>query len=469
MCPEERTSKVSTRLARKADGRGALARAASLLILGFLVGNPARAHGQEIGPLRIGTTGRYLVSRDNQPFLIIGDTAWSLIAQVREQDIERYLDDRRNRGFNSIIVNLIEHKFCDAPPKNRSGLAPFNTPGDFSTPNDDYFDFAAKVIERANQRGIVVWLAAAYLGYGGGDEGFFREIRAGGKEKLRAYGNFIGRRFRSIPNIVWILGGDYTPEMADRWAITELGRAIREQDTNHLMAVHAAPETSAVALLGAEEWLTLDTVYSYDKALFRPALAEYARKPVRPFVLIESTYEGEHNSIPNQIRRQAYWTMLGGGCGQFFGNNPIWHFDGPGLFPVNLTWIQALNGPGSQDMTRLRRCFLGLPWPELRPEEDHAIITDGYGQDAASCLTALTPDHALSVTYIPSTGTETRELTVNAASFPGSIAARWYNPTTGDFTSVAGSPISNEGLHRLRTPGDNGDKANDWILILSAR
>ena len=140
---------------------------------------------------------------------------------------------------------------------------------------------------------------------------------------------------------------------------------------------------------------------------------EYQRRPIRPFVLIESTYEGEHNSTPDQIRRQAYWAMLGGACGQFFGNNPIWHFDGPGLYPVKTTWKEALDGTGSRDMTRLRDFFVGLPWHRLEPEKNHEVVTDGYGDGVATALTARTADKRLSVTYIPSTGTESRKLTVD--------------------------------------------------------
>lgn len=141
-------------------------------------------------PLKVSDNGRYLVDQKNQPFLVVGDTAWSLIAQLEGQDIDRYLEDRQNRGFNSIIVNLIEHKFCNTPPKSRSGLAPFNPPGDFSAPNVDYFELARNIVQRANQRGIV-WLVPAYLGYAGGDEGFFRDMKAGGQAKLRAYGRFV--------------------------------------------------------------------------------------------------------------------------------------------------------------------------------------------------------------------------------------------------------------------------------------
>jgi hypothetical protein len=71
-------------------------------------------------PLKIADNGRYLVGQDGKPFLVVGDTAWSLIVQPGEADIDRYLEDPQRQGFNAIIVNLIEHKFCTVPPKTRS-------------------------------------------------------------------------------------------------------------------------------------------------------------------------------------------------------------------------------------------------------------------------------------------------------------------------------------------------------------
>jgi hypothetical protein len=419
--------------------------------------------------LKLSSNGRYLVDQQGKPFLVVGDSPWSLIVQPDEKDREIYLQDREKRGFNSIIVNLLEHKFCTSPPKTRAGLAPFNTPGDFSTPNDAYFDFAHQVVERAGAHGIVVWLAPGYLGFKGGDEGFFREIKAGGREKLRAYGRYVGKRFKDLPNIVWILGGDYTPEASDQWVVNELARAIREEDPTHLMTAHHAPEGSAVGAFGEQEWLTVDNFYGYQKTMFRPMLEQYLRKPVRPFVLLETTYEGEHNSTPDLIRRQAYWAMLSGACGQFLGNNPLWHFDGPGLFPFTMTWQQALGAAGSLDMAFLREVFIRLPWQQLAPEDNHAILVEGYGSDTATALTAQTPDGKLAVTYIPSTGTGERELTVAMDRLGKPVTARWYNPTNGRFIEAKGSPYANLATHRFRTPGDNGTGTNDWVLILDAR
>ena len=113
-------------------------------------------------PLKVSENQRHLVDQKGVPLLVVGDTAWSLIAQLAAEDIDQYLDDRQKKGFNSIIVNLIEHKFCTTPPKTRAGLGPFEKDGDFSTPNKLYFDFAHEVVSKANDRGIVVWLAPAY-------------------------------------------------------------------------------------------------------------------------------------------------------------------------------------------------------------------------------------------------------------------------------------------------------------------
>jgi hypothetical protein len=217
---------------------------------------------------------------------------------------------------------------------------------------------------------------------------------------------------------------------------------------------------------GEPQWLTVNSVYIYEKTLFGPVQKEYQRHPFRPFILMESTYEGEHNSTPDQIRRQAYWAMLGGACGQFFGNNPMWHFDGPGLYPVKTTWLEALDGTGSRDMTRLRDFFTGLPWHRLEPEKNHEVVTDGYGDGVATALTVRTADKRLTVTYIPSTGTESRTLTVDLKQFPLPIIARWYNPTNGVWTVINDVPIANRDSHSFHTPGDSSTSTNDWILVL---
>ena len=92
-----------------------------------------------------------------------------------------------------------------------------------------------------------------------------------------------------------------------------------------------------------------------------------------PFFLIESAYENEHEATEQRLRTQAYQAVLSGAAGQVFGNNPIWHFDGPGLYPAPVTWQQALGSRGAQSMTHLRDLLTSLPWWQLEPDsERHA-------------------------------------------------------------------------------------------------
>jgi hypothetical protein len=187
---------------------------------------------------------------------------------------------------------------------------------------------------------------------------------------------------------------------------------------------------------------------------------------VRPFVLIETIYENEHNSKPEQIRRQAYWAVTCGACGQFFGNNPIWHFDGPGLFAAPRGWRSELDGAGSRDMAHLRTALIQHGWLLLVPDFKNALVVEGVGKGVETITAAAAPDGTLAIIYVPSTGREGRDFTVDMGRFTASVTSSWFNPTNGQIKPLAKKPLANQGRHRFRTPGDTGTKTNDWLLVL---
>ena len=175
-------------------------------------GGPARSGALQF-PLR--RAGACLVDAGGAPVWLHGEAAWSLVVQPDDAELARYLADRRARGVNALVVNLIEHKFADRAPLDASGDAPFTTAGDFSTPNEAYFAHADAVINAAASQGIAVLLAPAYLGYTGTDEGWSAEMstmgKAAGAPKCSTYGQFVGQRYAHSTNIVWLWGGDTTP------------------------------------------------------------------------------------------------------------------------------------------------------------------------------------------------------------------------------------------------------------------
>jgi hypothetical protein len=244
----------------------------------------ADLQGASVYPLRLSPDGTYVADRAGQPFFMNGDTAWSLIAQLSRVDADRYLSDRAATGFNTILVNLLEHRFANHAPSNRAGEPPFARPGDFTAPNPAYFANADWMIARAGERGILVLLDALYLGYDCGNEGWCAEVKASSPAALRMFGRYLGTRYRNVPNIVWVIGGDTDPVANGVGPhLRALVAGIRAADTTHLFTAHNGPEQSAMDVWAGESWLGLNNVYTY-KNTWTKSLAERARQGAKPFV-----------------------------------------------------------------------------------------------------------------------------------------------------------------------------------------
>jgi hypothetical protein len=153
-------------------------------------------------PLRVSGSQRYLVDQRVKPFFWSGDAAWSLIAQLNKGDASYYLENRKQKGFNVVMVNLIEHKFSSKPPGNFYGETPFIDRA-LGTPNEKYFAHADEVIREAAQRNILVLLFPLYLGWNCGDEGWCKEIKAASLSEVRSWGKYVGNRYKSFDNIIW--------------------------------------------------------------------------------------------------------------------------------------------------------------------------------------------------------------------------------------------------------------------------
>jgi hypothetical protein len=397
-------------------------------------------------PLHVASNRRYLVDRKGVPFLLHGDAAWSLITALSREEAERYLSDRARKGFNTVIVNLIEHKFNG--PENRYGEAPFISSENFSAPNEAYFAHADWVIRRAGEHGVQVLLAPIYLGLAGTDEGWVDEALASGPSGCREWGRYVGKRYGGFDNIVWLMGGDREPgEALDCVDATVEG--MREFNCHHLFTADTAPECSPVDDYGRGGWLDLTNTYTYE-IVYKGLLADYHRQPTAPFFLKGSAYEGEHNSSPVQVRRQAYWALLCGACGQVFGNRPMWLFD-PG-------WQEALDSPGSRDMVHVRALFESRPWYHLVPDVPHQVVISGLGEfNGLDYLAAArTTDGGAVIAYVPSR----RTFSVDLSRIQGStVKAWWFDPRTGESES-AGEFVT--GGSRAFTPPAEGD----WALVL---
>jgi hypothetical protein len=435
-------------------------------------------------PLKVSPNKRYVTDQNNVPFLIVGDSPHSLAVNVSPRDAATYFSTRRSQGFNCAWIQLL----CVAYTGGRAdgttydGLAPFTTSWDFGTPNPAYWSRIDAIVNLAATDGICCFLDLADTG------GLIDTITANGPTKCFNFGVFLGNRYKSFPNIVWISGNDFDEigkGQASDASVQAIALGLKSADTNHFHTleadIYSYPTGSpgdyktvgGTTLEDVTTWnnspwsaiISMNLVYSW-VTQYDALLRAYNDTPVMPTFLGEAEYEEEsivYSGTPRRLRLQEWWAATCGTTGQFYGS-PIWHFP-PGW---KSRW---LNTPGITQLGYLRAFVVSIPWYNLAPDQTHSLLTAGFGtytntgdpanSDYATC--AWVPDGSLAVVFMPTK----RTVTVAMSKFSGPVTAYWYDPTAGKFAKIAGSPFINTGNVQFTPADQNSDGDSDWVLLLS--
>jgi hypothetical protein len=202
-------------------------------------------------PIKISSSGRHFADQNDKPFFWLGDTAWPLFAQYSREEAETYLENRSAKGF-SVIQGVLawgggtgfETK---APGANCAGDKPWVN-DDPATPNDTYFKHVDYLVEFARDRGLVLGMLPTW-GY------YVCDVQTIHMGNARAYGRWLGTRYRDVPNIVWVNGGDRIPTGYEP-VYRELAWGLREADGGaHLITYHPCGWRSSSQFFHREEWL----------------------------------------------------------------------------------------------------------------------------------------------------------------------------------------------------------------------
>jgi hypothetical protein len=423
-------------------------------------------------PLKKSANGHYLTDQNDVPFFMVSDTVWDFVNEATNADIDTFLADRAARGFNAVVVEMVDCHYATNAPNNINNVAPYTAPGNFSTYNPAYFDRFDYLVDQANSYGIVVIAFPIYLGYNCGNDGCGGWMRSDTTAHIQSFMTYIGNRYKNKGNIIWAMGGDANPFNCSLNAkVDAAAQSLVAADPNHLVTFHSPRNNEGVDPWisgGIPSWLTLNSNYT-DKFTYSQGQAAYNRTPTRPFFLLESHYENDpHIASFKELRSEAYWSILSGNCGYTFGNCPLWGLASPvtlGRCPANPDWRLQLNTTGSNDVTRFKNFFTSIPWQTLVPDFNHTVVTAGYGSGSTTVTTARASDGSFVVSYLPAVG----GITVDMTQFSGSsVAAGWYDPTNGTYTTVSGSPFPNTGTHVFTPTGNNSSGASDWVLLLQS-
>ena len=454
---------------------------AALVCLVFTGLTFSRAQSQGLSPLRVSDDQRRLVDANGQPFFWLGDTGWLLFKKLTREEAERYLEDRRKKGFNVIQVMLIHdirnsaNAYGDSALVGRRIAEARVTPGsDFRDAQAyDYWDHVDYILQLAERKGMYLALVPVWGS----------NVRAGlvSAEAAAAYGDWLGKRYRERNNVIWLNGGDIRGTDSMRvWQA--LGKALRQADPAKLITFHPFGRTQSSTWFHDAGWLSFhmfqsghrrydqdDTALAYGEDNWKYMEADYRRTPVKPSLDGEPSYEGIPQGLHDtlqpywtdaDVRRYAYWAAFSGAFGHTYGHNAVMQFHRPGDTPsygAREYWLEALNAPGARQMQWLKKRMLSSRFATLSP--DQSLIAEGTQGERYEHLAALRgKDHALVYTY---TG---RTLRIVMGKLPGeTVRASWFDPRTGRLHRIG--RVDNHAVQSFDPPGAPAP-GNDWVLVL---
>jgi hypothetical protein len=422
--------------------------------------------GQNISfPLKASANKKYLVDQTNQPVYLKGCAAWRLTYNVSYTDAKKFIEDRKAKNFNALIVEITPDigagKRGNAP--NVNGEYCF-IDKDISKPNEVFFDHADSILQLCSDMNFAVVLFPLYLGCC--EDGWLEILNEApnNPEKCREYGKWVANRYKHLKNIIWASGGDHN-ETPQSIAFAE---GIASVDTTHLHTYHGNPAYTSTERLPNASWLTLSCIYTYfpdmninEYHVYGEIYNEKLRNKKMPFIMAESAYEYERNETTQTLRRQAYWSLLGGACGHFFGNRDIWM--------MNENWPHALNTPGNKSMAVFHSFADKIPWQKLMPDWQHMFFVSGRGDFNAGTLPggddyatgAYTADGKFAAIYIPTF----RRVGVNMERFSLPVKAVWLDPFSGEYKTMD-RIYNNTGIQYFEPPVFNNKQGfDDWVLL----
>ena len=460
-------------------------------------------------PLSISGDGRYLVDRRGRPWRLQADAAWVMSTSATPGGVAAYLDTRRAQGFNSFyLMALVRPANGPTPfaPNDRDGDPPLAIPGRLDTAgatpaSERYWKRLDGIIDAAAARGFAGVLAYTYLGFAGGEEGWYETLLAQpSRATCFAWGEWLGRRYRDRANLIWLALGDFTPppgsegEARARAVLDGIKAAgARQLFVAEPSGPDGVPTIDAKAFADA---IDMSSFYGYGPAgrgaCYVQADAAYRLAPPRPAWVQEGGYEFEDNTggftgQSYETRRTRFWSVLAGGtAGDGFGSRDVWRWrDVPA----------SLHTPGAAYSTFAFGLFGSLPWWDLRPSgvgEDRAgreLIVGGQGRWGGLdyIASAVTSSGSHLVAYVPPMVTGKRRFTrdwlrallssgsggarrfeIDMGALRGPVRARWLDPATGRFLPATdGRDLANAGRRRFVTPaGRRADGSDDWLLVL---
>jgi Protein of unknown function (DUF4038) len=438
--------------------------------------------------------GTYFVDQNGNPRLLVSEDCWGLCPNAGEWNggnyqatFDTYFAQRAGQGYTATETCIMSDGeativFPYSTGQDWDGEWPFNGNVDpTTTPNETFWTRRDYMFDSAMAQGITV--VCSFTSVGG------TSPCAGWTDpQWTAYGTFLGTRYASQPNILWICGDGLFG--AFNAGLATFLTALRAAGDTHLVSYQGGDETTSRRGFGSDNAgptpepfmvnCQYDWVYTYNTS-YQGVISACTQEPGPsdvvqgrvPVVWGDGTYLNSAQTAPQTDvhleQNLIWWALASGACGFSTGDNQTfgWWSTSDGYI-TSKTFYTAV-------IPAIVNVFSGLTgWWKLRPDASSLLVTSGRNTQTPAISTTGSPystnndnyvcaayaaDGSLAVIY----GGLPYNINVNQALLTPGYGAYWVDPATGTKTPTASGGSYNSGLL-----GNNSTGFTDWVLVLAA-
>lgn len=428
-----------------------------------------------------GFARKLLAYADGTPFFWLGDTHWEFASgeswarsnhSAMESQFRGMVDRRVKQGFTVYQTNLRS----DFGDRSRFWLTDADDP--CPVPNPAFFrDELDRRMRFIADAGLV-----NAMGFAWGPS--LGAAHATSVEEQMTLARYCVARYGALP-VIWSIAGEVAGyDRSERDALIgawrKVAQATSEADGGlHPCTVHYTNERPFADYYCDEPWFdfTLNQAghgdYVISESDYRSYLDVHAEKP---FVEGEAFYEGcsslEENGTRRidaaMLRRVAYVAFQSGASGYTYGAQGIWdnvwNADEQRSTPLGammadifnrygVTWAEAIDAPGADQMGIRRRFYEEHAWWDLAPctQEGSAVL-------GRKCpLASVSLDGWRMVAYYPASARKQLQVQLK----PGRWHLEWFDPRDGSLAEAGTAEIAEQPFTLPAKP-----TLDDWLLVL---
>ncbi|HEY9490026.1 MAG TPA: DUF4038 domain-containing protein, partial [Chryseosolibacter sp.] len=451
------------------DDKGLAGNSGILRSVGYKGENMLLKHGL----LKMSPGKRNVVHSDSTPFLVVGDTPWSIPFRATPSQVLTYAKDRSEKGFNTaLLLSLQPDRFAKGP-EARNTILGFDVAfedlpeGHLNKLKPDYYQTLDSLVAILINHELTPVYAPFAHGYGWKGETAIGSEAA--PDEYARYCKYLVARYGSAPAL-WLVnldGNALAPgvkpgaEAIEKWDAYGQPVGLHYSPYDDWLASWAKGDSTCCFHFNrkyqSEPWLDFQWAQTGHDGLhlYHKVSRMYENKPTKASMNGESTYEGmgEGKLGLGWWQGEDAWNQLmnGGTMGVIYGAASLWQWkitpDEPG-WPewtnAPVSWRQALDLEGGKYVAYVSRAFEGFDFTDMEKRWD---LTEGKKP-------LLAKEGIFYISYLNNGGE------INIKDVPNDLPYYWFDPRAGEFVD--------EG----KTSQDGTFSAPDnkpWVLVIGKR